>query len=70
MLKGSDLESQVDELLDTFNDIAKMLGKDVVVPRTAKADNLTFKVKREATKALNSNKVCSALWLFNVRIFD
>lgn len=61
MLKGSDLESQVDELIDTFNDIAKMLGKDVIATKTAKTDNLTVKIKRETTEAFNSNKVCSAL---------
>lgn len=27
-LKGSDLKNQVDELVDVYNDIAQMLGKE------------------------------------------
>lgn len=28
MLKARDIKKQVDDLVDTFNDIAKMLGKE------------------------------------------
>ena len=37
-LRGSDLEKQVDELVDTFNEIAQMLGKENVSRTDAKTD--------------------------------
>lgn len=33
-MTGSHLEKQVDELVDTFNDIAKMLGKETIQVKT------------------------------------
>lgn len=55
VLRGSDLEKQVDELFDTFNDIARMLGKEEVAIET---DNMT---KRDVKMSLEAHKVRRSL---------
>lgn len=60
-MSASKLESQVDELLDTFNDIAKLLGKETVAVKT---ENLSDEIKEKkilpekTEKLLEEDKVC------------